>query len=219
MKKNSVIGIFLALALALTACGSAQRSNTFTNTPLTPEAKLALGILKLEGTTQAVDAKQAAQLLPLWQLLRQLNSSSSAAPEEVSAVVDAIQAAMTPGQVSAIDGFQLTQRDIFQTLQEMGAAGGGFTGSGGNSSGTPSAAGQNGNNTTRRNGGGGNFPGGGGFIPGGGGNVPVGGFGPGGATNGNSNTSSAQAQQIRQNASATLLITEVIKVLSGKIKS
>ena len=178
-----------------------------------------LGILKLEGTPQAVDAKQAAQLLPLWQLLRQLNSSSSAAPEEVSAVVDAIQAAMTPVQVSAIEGFQLSQRDIFQTLQDMGAAGGGFTGSGGNGSGTPSAAGQNGNNTTRRNGGGGNVPGGGGFIPGGGGNVPVGGFGPGGAANGNSNTSSAQAQQIRQNASANLLVTEVIKVLSGKIKS
>ena len=211
MKKNSVIGMFLALALALTACGSAQRSNNFTNAPLTPEDKLALGLLKLEGTPQAVDAKQAAQLLPLWQLLRQLNSSSSAAPEEVSAVVDAIQAAMTPVQVSAIEGFQLSQRDIFQTLQDMGAAGGGFTGSGGNGSGTPSAAGQNGNNTTRRNGGG--------FIPGGGGNVPVGGFGPGGAANGNSNTSSAQAQQIRQNASANLLVTEVIKVLSGKIKS
>lgn len=213
--KKSLFGLFLVLALTLTACGSAQRSNNFTNAALTPEAKLGLGILKLEGTPQAVDAKQAATLLPLWQLLRQLNSSSSAAPEEVSAVVDAIQAAMTADQVSTIDGLQLTQRDIFQTLQDMGAVGGGgFTGGG---SGTPSAN-SAGGNSSRRNGQGGNFQGGGGFFPGGGGGAPGGGFAPSGGTTTGSGTPSSQTQQSRQNISTNLLVSQVIKVLQTKIQ-
>ena len=70
---------------------------------ITPETKLALGTLKLEGTPLAVDKATAAKLLPLWQLLLQLNTSSAAAPQEVTAVIDEIQATMTPAQSQAID--------------------------------------------------------------------------------------------------------------------
>ena len=96
------------------AFAAADRSTT----PLNPEAKLALGTIKLEGTKQAVDPKMAAKLIPLWQLLAQLNSSSSSAPQEVTAVVDQIKSTMTPDQVKTINGMKLTQADIFTAFQD-----------------------------------------------------------------------------------------------------
>src|SRR5512140_6761 len=117
MKKAPLFTALCSLALVVSACastangsasgfasgsgaGSSFRSSTRT---LAPEAKLALGIIKLEGTPQAVDAKTAARLLPLWQLMVQLHSSSSTAPQEVTAVLDQIKSTMTPQQVNTID--------------------------------------------------------------------------------------------------------------------
>src|SRR5512142_2548644 len=85
---------------------------------LTAQEKLAIGTIKLDANGQAIDRAEAAKLLPLWQLLHQLYSSSSAAPQEEAAVVDQIRSSMTSSQVAAIDGMQLSRSDIFASLQQ-----------------------------------------------------------------------------------------------------
>src|SRR5574341_1159313 len=133
MKTPNLIMVLWICALLLTACGSAPatansfRSGTGSARSLTPEARLALGTLKLEGTPQAVDSALAAKLLPLWQLLAQLNGSSSTAPQEVTAVLDQIRATMTAEQVKTINNMQLTSADIFTVLQGQGNQSGGTT--------------------------------------------------------------------------------------------
>ena len=152
MKKTTFLTIIVisTTSLVLAACGATRsagtssssgsggssRNGAFRNQPLTPEAKLALGTIKLEGTPQAVDASLAAKLLPLWQLLAQLNSSSSTAPQEVTAVVDEIRATMNPDQVKSISSMQLTSSDIFAAFQATGAGSGSTTDPGGTAAGT-----------------------------------------------------------------------------------
>jgi hypothetical protein len=75
---------------------------------LTPALRLAVGTLDLEGTELAIDSASAAQLLPLWELLAQLNGSGSAAPEEISATIEEIRLNMTSEQISAIDSMSIS---------------------------------------------------------------------------------------------------------------
>jgi hypothetical protein len=224
MKKAPLLIILFVLLFVLTACGSGNAStntagsgNASTNsfrsgaasTPLDAESKLALGTLKLEGTKQAIDPKMAANLIPLWQLLYQLKSSTSSAPQEVTAVVDQIKATMTPVQVSTINNMTLSQADIFTAFQQANGS------SGTTSTGT--------SGSTGRNRGGGNFiiavgPGGGG--PPGGGGFPGGGAGGGVSTSSTQTPAQvAQAAQARQNAVSSLLINQVIKLLQSKLTS
>ena len=214
MKKASLLTTMFLLLFALTACGSTTSSvgsgspstNSFRNSPnstgpLKSEAKLALGTIKLEDTKQAVDPKMAANLVPLWQLLYQLDSSTSAAPQEVTAVVDQIKATMTPVQINTINSMSLTQADVFTVFQGQANGSGGPTGSG---------------TTGGNRGGGGGFPGGG---PPGGGGIPGGGFSGGGtgATPTPQAGSAAQAAKARENATSTLLINQVIILLQTKL--
>jgi hypothetical protein len=220
----------MAFAVALTACASTNsRGNGFTGNgstgdgnsfrassarTLTPEAKLALGTIKLEGTQQAVDANTAGKLLPLWQLMVQLQSSSSTAPQEVTAVTDAIKAAMTPQQVTTIEGMSVTTADIFSLLQSEAQA----SGSGSGRTGSSGFGGRN-----NRQGGRQFFFAGG---PGGAGGPP-GDFGGGAFRNANGNGSSsaspadpsqaAQAAQARENATSILVENQVIRLLEAKL--
>ncbi len=226
MKKPALLTALLALSLLLSACASGAsasgfRSGTGGARSLTPEAKLALGTLKLENTKEAVDAGMAAKLLPLWQLLNQLNTSTTAAPQEVSAVVDQIQGTMTPAQVSAISRMQITGADMFAVLQQQASGSGSSF-----AAGTRAATGST--RTNRGNGGGQGFffigdgATGGGF-PGGGGGFGNGGTGRGAATGTGTSTpqgsGSAQRSQSISNAGTTILINQVIRLLEGKIKS
>jgi hypothetical protein len=157
MKKSSIT--ILLLSLILTACGASNSTPTDANgnagTASLPLAmKLVVGTFKLEGTDNAVTADQATQLLPLWQVYKDLSASSSAAQEEIDALAEQIQGTMTPEQIQAITDMKLTRREIFQTMQDLGIASANRP----NASGTPRPGG---------NGfGGGGVPGGG--APGGG---------------------------------------------------
>ena len=240
MKKIPLLATFITLLMVLTACGSGSaatdgaspnggstnsfRSGANATGPLNPEAKLALGTIKLEGTKQAVDPKMAANLVPLWQLMYQLNSSTSTAPQEVTAVEDQIKTTMTSDQINTINSMKLSQADIFTVFQQEAQANG--TGGSNSNGGTGSFNPGGGTRGNPGNGGGGFvFAGGGG--PGGFGG---GGFGDGGARNngGTGSTSTttnssaqtaAQAAQARQNAISNLLINQLIRLLETKLRS
>lgn len=93
-------------ALAATVAADAATS------AITPALQLAVGTVNLENTAQAVDASSAAKLLPLWQLLAQLQDSGIAAPEEFTAVIDEIKLNMTPAQVRAIDAMKISDAGL-----------------------------------------------------------------------------------------------------------
>lgn len=184
---------------------------------LTPEEKLAFGTLKLDSNGKTIDREQAGKLLPLWQLLHQLYSSSSAAPEEKAAVVEAIRSTMTSDQLAAIDNMQIGRADLFTAFQQ-GQSSGSNTGTSG--TGTSRAQGST-SSSARRNGGGGQAF----FFEG-----PAGGFGAfrqGSATgNGTGSTTttttqqsinSAERAQAAANNLTNALIEEVIRLLQGQL--
>lgn len=222
MKRNVLPALLLISALILAGCGGASAAGgRFGSAPLTPESKLAIGTLNLENTPQAVDPAMAAKLLPLWQLLAQLDGSASTAPEEIQAVVDQIRATMSPAQVQAIDSMNITSADAlsgFQGQRQANGASGsnsGFSGAGGSrSSGNSSSSSGN-----RRNGGDRQF-----FF--GDGGPPGGGFGGGGFGSNNSSSSSAQNQaspaltaQQAADAVSGFLANRVIRLLESKVAS
>ncbi|MDK1081339.1 MAG: hypothetical protein QGD88_07650 [Anaerolineae bacterium] len=127
MKKT--IFLILILTLLLAACGgndeAAQSGENgeqfdFRSQELPLSSTLAIGTLKLEETGQAVASDQAADLLPLWQVLKSLTESDSAAQEEIEAIIGQIQDTMTDEQMSTIEGMELTREDIFTNMQELG---------------------------------------------------------------------------------------------------
>lgn len=98
---------------------------------LTVRNQLVLGTLRLEDDPAlAVTAEQAATLLPLWQALRSLTQSGTAATAEIDALVAQIEGEMTPAQLQAIAAMQLTQADIQALAQEWGLTVGDGTGTG-----------------------------------------------------------------------------------------
>ncbi len=138
MKTQKYFGLILIiLALVLAACGgtddvagvddgdsgeetaAAELTDTYDDA-LTTRNQLLLGIMRLEGTQQAVTADQAAELATLWKAFAALSDSSTAAPEETEAVQNQIVAALTVEQVSAIAAMKLTNTDMQAFYVETG---------------------------------------------------------------------------------------------------
>lgn len=175
--------ILMIFMLTLAACGAAssgtQRpASGQQNGSLPIQEQILIGTFKLEGTDQAITAQQADQLIPLWQVYKDLSGSDTAAQEEIDGLVGQIQDTMTPEQMQAISAMNLTRQDLFTVLQEQGIN---FGGSGrGNFTpeqiATAQASRGSGNGFRPPDGGfqGGGFPGGG---PGGGGGFDGGGQG------------------------------------------
>jgi hypothetical protein len=223
MKRSVLPTVLLTSALILAGCGGASAAGgRFGNAPLTPESKLAIGTLNLEGTPQAVDPAMAAKLLPLWQLLVQLDGSASTAPQEIQAVVDQIRATMSSAQVQAIDNMNISSADAFSGFQgpRQGNSAGGGTGgfTGGGSSGNSGSS--NSSSRNRSNGGDRQF-----FFAGGGPGGPGGGnFGGGGFGRNSSGSNSAQNQassaltaEQAANAVSGFLANRVIRLLESKV--
>jgi hypothetical protein len=82
-----------------------------------PTTQLVLGTLKLEGTDNAVTPAQAAELLPLWQLIQ---SGSLQSDAETQAVLKQIESNMTEAQLAAIQAMGLTFEDVRTWMQEQG---------------------------------------------------------------------------------------------------
>jgi hypothetical protein len=127
MKKLTFLLITL-LALTLTACNAASDSTEVAASSQTdPSAQtlsgptlLVLGILKLDGTDQAVTPEQAAELLPLWQVYGELTTSDTAAQAETDALLQQIEDALTVEQMKAINEMGLTPQDMMTAMDELG---------------------------------------------------------------------------------------------------
>ena len=217
MKSKIIIPLLFISIFILSACGSAvgnststaQGNSTAQELPLA--TKLAIGTLKLEGTESAVNSAQVKDLLPLWQVYSSLIVSDTAAQEEKDALAQQIQETMTADQVKVIDALNLTQSDVFASMQELGIA---------PQFGTNNGTTQQNGNTTRGNGQNGNFPPGG--FPGGGG---PGGFGGNGTQLNPEQIATAQARReangngdggFNNSRLLTPLIGAVIKLLESK---
>ena len=129
--------ILIILALALAACGGtdeaagvddvdsggetavAELTDTYDDA-LTIRNQLMLGIMRLEGTPQAVAADQATELATLWKAFAALSDSGTAAPEEIEAVQNQIVAALTVEQVNAIAAMKLTNSELQAFYVETG---------------------------------------------------------------------------------------------------
>jgi hypothetical protein len=123
MKKTNFV-LIMILTITLSACGGAASTTNAVDFPegnergLSTQLQLMIGIFKLEETDLAVDAEQAAELIPLWQVLRNLNDSDSAAPEEIDGLVTQIQETMRTEQMDAIIAMELTREDMGAVMQE-----------------------------------------------------------------------------------------------------
>ncbi len=180
MKRIIPISILIIPALALSACGAiagvsqgaSSSGSAAVNTNPSGSSnssnpgqgngapagglsalQLAAGMLKLDGTSNAVTAQQAAQLLPLWQSLQQIettavpqggtpqapSASASGTPgarpngammQQMNAQYTLIRNAMTPAQIQAITAMNLSRQDIATVFQQdgiqMGGPGQGF---------------------------------------------------------------------------------------------
>ncbi len=150
LKKSLYLVFALPLILILAACSSLQipgvsaaanqtqgqaqganQTRTFDLTNQPVEQKLGIGILKLEGTSNAVTAAQAKTMLPLWKAVVSLSSSNNTSATEIEAVYTQIKDTLTPDQVKAIQDLKLTGQDIQTLMQQEGIQGGQFANGGG----------------------------------------------------------------------------------------
>jgi hypothetical protein len=97
---------------------------------LSLDGQLAIGTVRLDDTDLAVDADQAAELIPLWQAFQSLSSSDTAAEAELRAVLKQIQSTMTSEQIAAIADMQLTADKVTELVEEgiLSFGRGGFRG-------------------------------------------------------------------------------------------
>jgi hypothetical protein len=224
MKKMIFAFAGFALLFTLVACSKTSSSTGKTNDQgsLSLEMQLLVGTFKLEGTDQAVTAAQAEQLLPLWQTLQSLATSSTAATEELDAVVNQIKSTMTSQQMDKITAMKLTQQDMMSLMSQAGVSPNGAS-----SAETPVALNGLPSSGGGMPSGGGDMPSGGGGMPSGGGGMPSGGGGDfpagGGAGMGGApGDASSTPQAIRSNGMADRvpapLLNALIELLQKKVQ-
>jgi hypothetical protein len=78
---------------------------------------LAMGTLLLEGTDSAVTQVQAADLLPLWEVIQ---SGSLKSQAETDAVLKQIEGIMTSIQLDTIEGMELTRESMATWMEKQG---------------------------------------------------------------------------------------------------
>jgi len=132
LQLNPTIVVALVLVLAITTLagcsqpveagaaansgGYASALNTTYEDALDVRSQLALGMIELEGTADAVTRTEAADLLSLWQALA---GSALQDHTERTAVLAQIEATMTAGQMAAIAAMQLTGKDVQTWLESQ----------------------------------------------------------------------------------------------------
>ncbi len=105
---------------ASSQAGRSQTQGQFNLANQPVENKLAIGILKMEGTPQAITTQQATTMLPLWQAVKSLSASNTTSSTEMQALYKQIEAVMTPDQVKTIQNLNMTQAQIQALFQQYG---------------------------------------------------------------------------------------------------
>jgi hypothetical protein len=130
-QKKMILSLLLTmiLSIALAACSvpltgltllpQVQSNDTGKNTVV---SHLGIGILKMEGTSQAVTSAQASTLLPLWKAVYKMGNDKTASKAEVSALYDQIHETLTADQVSAISQATWTQQELNDLMQKYGSS-------------------------------------------------------------------------------------------------
>jgi hypothetical protein len=224
MKKSILVLSILAMLAVMAACSKTTTTQTKngpggSSAPLSTASMLVIGTFKLEGTDLAVTSAQATQLLPLWQTLKALSNSNTAADEEINALVDQINGVMTTQQMAKITAMKLTQQDVMSLMSQVGVSPNGATSSAGTT--TPMAlngfAGGNNAQGGAGGGGAGGPPAGGPQGGGGAGGPPSGGGDPG--ILGGNGAASTTPQAVRQlpNQVPAPLLNALIELLQIKI--
>jgi hypothetical protein len=135
MNRRHVLKAFLLVVVVILAgCSKAEptpvpdtgAADTFSGEESAPERTprgmdgvngLALGTLKLEGTEDAVTPAQAADILPLWELIA---GDSLQGDAETNAVLKQIETKMSGAQLAAIEGMELKFEDMGAWMEEQG---------------------------------------------------------------------------------------------------
>lgn len=116
MKRHAIL--WMIIVGLMTACAPAATPSPETPTAPANEylsidytdatnlrSQLALGILRMDGTPNAVTPEQAHIMMPLWQDLRDIQTDNPA-------LLQQIEAALTVDQLTAIAGMKITQTDV-----------------------------------------------------------------------------------------------------------
>lgn len=132
----SIAIILVLLAAPVAGCGGSRSSptpqaasdnetylsahlDTSYEGALSASGQLALGILQLEETGDAIGAEQAGALLPLWQALL---GGGLQGEEEVNAVLKQIAGTLSSEQLQAIAAMELTLDDLGAWAADQGLA-------------------------------------------------------------------------------------------------
>ncbi len=117
--KKLLFTILIGLTLILSACSSSSTGipTSSASNDLPMETQLAVGTLKLTGTDQDISVEQAESLVVYWQVYKELSQSETAAQAEIDGLVAQIQETMTDDQMQAITDMNITQQDVFASMQ------------------------------------------------------------------------------------------------------
>jgi hypothetical protein len=121
-KYSILFSLITLAAILLTGCNSAAAATVTASSGLSTATRLAMGTLKLECTSQAVTANQAAQLLTLWEGYQSLSKSDTSSQVELDALVEQIQGIMTADQLQAIEAMNLTDQSVSELMQSTGSS-------------------------------------------------------------------------------------------------
>jgi len=122
--KKLFFSILMIFTMALTACSSSSTGTpaVSTNTDMPIETQLAVGTLKLTGTDHDITVDQAKELVMYWEVYKELSQSETAAQAEIDGLIAQIQEMMTTDQMQAIMDMNITQQDVFASMQGVAVA-------------------------------------------------------------------------------------------------
>jgi len=103
-----------------TAGDMVKLTDDYADDALSIPMQLVVGSLLLEETELALDSEMAEKLLPYWKMYKVLAESDTKAPEEMDAVIDQIQEAMTADQLNYIADLQITQEIMMILVSDLG---------------------------------------------------------------------------------------------------
>jgi hypothetical protein len=131
-KKTFFILPAFILIFSLTACSAIQLPWASTSTRATQTSslsnfasqpfknKLAVGLLKLEGSDLAITSAQAKELLPLWKAVKSLSNDSNTTSGEMAALYVQIEGVLTNSQLQAIQKLDLSTSELTALVQKYG---------------------------------------------------------------------------------------------------